>query len=452
MLAGCAAGPDYVRPRGRDAARLEGRGALARRHARRRRAEGPVVAALRRSAPRRAAGAGARRTARRSRSPARASRRRGPRSRPPRPAVPERRASARAARASASRPTGRSATTPRPTSRPCRTTSSPRSSVSYELDLAGRVQRTVEGAAGQRRAVGRRLREHPPRCSAPTSRPRTSTCARLDIELDVLARSIALQRRSLDFVTTRHDLGAASGLDVAQQQALLDTTLTQLDVLRRQRGPFEHAIATLTGTPAPSFSLAADIRELTPPRGAARRPFRRPRAPARRRLRRARDGRGQRPDRRRQGRLLPEHHDQRRPSATRAASLANLFNAPSLLWSFGASADAAALRRRPRSTPTSTSRAPATTPTVASYRRVVLNAMQEVEDGITGLAALERADRRRRASPSRRAQPRARPRDRALRRRRDDVPRRHHRPAVAAQQPSGWRPSSRGSACSPRCS
>ena len=81
----------------------------------------------------------------------------------------------------------------------------------------------------------------------------------------MLARSIALQRRSLEFVRTRHDLGAASGLDVAQQQALLDTTLTQVDVLRRQRGQFEHAVATLTGTPAPSFSLVADIRELTPP-------------------------------------------------------------------------------------------------------------------------------------------------------------------------------------------
>ena len=30
--------------------------------------------------------------------------------------------------------------------------------------------------------------------------------------------------------------------------------------------------------------------------------------------------------------------------------------------------------------------------TVASYRRVVLTAMQEVEDGFTGLSALERAD------------------------------------------------------------
>ena len=135
----------------------------------------------------------------------------------------------------------------------------------------------------------------------------------IDIELDVLARSIALQRRSLEFVRTRHDLGAASGLDVAQQQALLDTTLTQLDVLRRQRGPFEHAVATLTGTPAPSFSLAARHPRADAAGGAARRPVRRPRAPARRRFRRAGDGGRQRADRRRHGGVLPEHHDHAQP-------------------------------------------------------------------------------------------------------------------------------------------
>ena len=69
----------------------------------------------------------------------------------------------------------------------------------------------------------------------------------------------------LELATARHDLGATSGLDVAQQQALLDSTLTQVDVLRRTRGQFEHAIAALTGTPAPLFSLAPDIRLLVPP-------------------------------------------------------------------------------------------------------------------------------------------------------------------------------------------
>lgn len=87
----------------------------------------------------------------------------------------------------------------------------------------------------------------------------------LDVELDVLNRSIALQNRALELVRASLDLGATTGLDVAQQQALLDTTRVQVDVLRRQRGQFEHAIAALAGIPAPLFTLAPDVRELAPP-------------------------------------------------------------------------------------------------------------------------------------------------------------------------------------------
>ena len=69
------------------------------------------------------------------------------------------------------------------------------------------------------------------------------------------------------------------------------------------------------------------------------------------------------------------------------------------------------------SAPTSISRSAGYDATVANYRRVVLTAMQEVEDGITGLAALERASAQARAGDRERA-PRARPGDRPLRRRR----------------------------------
>lgn len=81
----------------------------------------------------------------------------------------------------------------------------------------------------------------------------------LDTELDVLTRSIGLQRSSLDLANHRHDLGVASGLDVAQQQALLDTTLTQVDILKRQRAVFEHAIATLVGIPTDVLERRPDV-------------------------------------------------------------------------------------------------------------------------------------------------------------------------------------------------
>ncbi len=69
---------------------------------------------------------------------------------------------------------------------------------------------------------------------------------------------------------------------------------------------------------------------------------------------------------------------------------ASLFNAPSVLWSLGVSAtqslfDGGRLRAGVDFSKAGYEAA------LASYRRTVLTAMQEVEDGITGIAALDRA-------------------------------------------------------------
>ena len=86
-----------------------------------------------------------------------------------------------------------------------------------------------------------------------------------------------------------------------QQQALLDNTLTQVDLLQRARSQFEHAIATLTGAAAGSFALEPAAIDRARRRSAGRRP---PSAgaPARRGLGGARDGRRQCADRRRDAR------------------------------------------------------------------------------------------------------------------------------------------------------
>jgi len=75
---------------------------------------------------------------------------------------------------------------------------------------------------------------------------------------------------------------------------------------------------------------------------------------------------------------------------TESRTLPALFDAPSLLWSLGASLaqplfDAGRIRAN------LTGAQAGFDATVANYRRVVLIAMQEVEDGITGMASLERA-------------------------------------------------------------
>jgi outer membrane protein TolC len=70
--------------------------------------------------------------------------------------------------------------------------------------------------------------------------------------------------------------------------------------------------------------------------------------------------------------------------------LATLFDAPSVLWSLGLSAAQTLFDGGRARANLEFSRA-GYTATVGNYRRVVLAAMQEVEDGITGLTALERA-------------------------------------------------------------
>jgi multidrug efflux system outer membrane protein len=130
------------------------------------------------------------------------------------------------------------------------------------------------------------------------------------------------------------------------------------------------------------------VQERSAPAGAAGRALGPAAAPARRRGGRARDGRRQRADRRGRAAYYP--------SITLGAAggydsraFATLFDAPSLLWSLGVSA-AAAVRCRPHPRQRGGAKA-GYQATVGNYRRVVLTAMQEVQDGITGSAALDRA-------------------------------------------------------------
>jgi NodT family efflux transporter outer membrane factor (OMF) lipoprotein len=170
---------------------------------------------------------------------------------------------------------------------------------------------------------------------------------------------------------------------------LLDGTLTQVDVLRRQRGVFEHAIATLTGTPAPGFSLAPQVLALAPPVIPLGVPS---------------DVLERRPDVASAERAMAPANAQ--IGVARAAfypsvilgpqvgldsrQLSRLFDGPSLLWSVGVSATQVLFDGGRLAANVDFARAGYDV-SVANYRRVVLTAMQEVEDGITGVATLDSA-------------------------------------------------------------
>ena len=261
-------------------------------------------------------------------------------------------------------------------------------SASYEVDLSGRVSSTIAGARASLEQSSADLENVKLLLTADLATAYFNL-RQTDVELDVVTKSIDLQRRSLGIARTRHDLGTSSGLDMAQQQALIDATLTQVDILRRQRALFEHAIATLTGTPAPLFTLAADLREMTPPAVPIGVPS---------------DILERRPDVAAAERAMAVANAQVGvanaafyPSITLGATVGQqsrdidtLFQQPSLIWSFGVNLlqpliDGGRIRANFDFAQSGYEI------TAANYRRVVLNAMQEAEDGIIGLAALERA-------------------------------------------------------------
>ena len=263
--------------------------------------------------------------------------------------------------------------------------------VSYEADLFGRVQNNIASAAASAQQSAADLENVKLLLSADLASAYFNLRA-VDNELEVVARSVALQQSALELASARHDLGAVSGLDVAQQQALLDSTLTQVDLLKRQRSQFEHALGTLTGAGAPSFAqtprpltsstpqvpvvpvgVPSDILERRPDVASAERAIAAANAQV--------------------GIASAAFY----PSITlsgnygaESRALPALFDAPSLVWSLGASLaqplfDAGRIRANLAGAQAGYEA------TVANYRRVVLTAMQEVEDGITGMASLERA-------------------------------------------------------------
>jgi NodT family efflux transporter outer membrane factor (OMF) lipoprotein len=261
---------------------------------------------------------------------------------------------------------------------------------SYEADLFGRVQRSVEASRASAEQAEADLANARLILTAELAANYVNLRA-LDTEIGVVNRSVALQRRALELIRARYEGGAASGLEVAQQQALLDNTLTQVHILSRQRAQFEHAIASLTGTPAPDFELAPQPFDasMVPPAIPVGIPSdlleRRPDIAAAERAMAAANAQI--------GVATAAFYPSIMLNAGVGADsreIGSLLDAPSLLWSIGVSAvqtifDAGRTRANVNFASAGYDAA------VANYRRTVLGAMQEVEDGITGLSALDRA-------------------------------------------------------------
>lgn len=77
----------------------------------------------------------------------------------------------------------------------------------------------------------------------------------LDAQRTILQNTLENYRRALNLTTTLFQTGINSEQDVAQAKTQFDTASAQLTDLGVARAQYEHAIATLIGKPASSFSL-----------------------------------------------------------------------------------------------------------------------------------------------------------------------------------------------------
>jgi NodT family efflux transporter outer membrane factor (OMF) lipoprotein len=260
--------------------------------------------------------------------------------------------------------------------------------LNYELDLFGRVRRSVEAANEQYQASAADLENVRLTITSEVAAD-FFQLRELDAEMAVVRKAIDYEQKGLQVVENRHTGGAASGLDVAQQQTVLNASQAQLALLQQQRDQFQHALAALQGLPASSFVAPVRALEAQPPAIPL---------------------------------LLPSELLERRPDIAQAErnvaaanarigvaraalfpsigigssagwesrGLTSLLNVSSTFWSLGISALQPILNGGRNRATLENARA-AYEETAANYRESALTAFQQVEDALSSLNALSSA-------------------------------------------------------------
>jgi NodT family efflux transporter outer membrane factor (OMF) lipoprotein len=259
--------------------------------------------------------------------------------------------------------------------------------LSYEVDLWGRVRRTVNASREEAQAT-----------AADLETARLSLHAELAIDYFEL-RSADAQKQllddtvkdyaaALDLTNNRFEGGAAPKSDVAQAQTQLDGARVQDTDIAVARAQYEHAIATLIGEPPARFDLppSPQLKLTLPvvPVGVPATLLER------------------RPDIAAGERRMAEANEQIGiaraayfPTLTIGASggfegtsLTNWLNWPSRMWAVGPELSET-LFDAGRRHATSEAAVANYDGTIAAYRQSALNAFQEVEDNLAALRILE---------------------------------------------------------------
>jgi NodT family efflux transporter outer membrane factor (OMF) lipoprotein len=258
--------------------------------------------------------------------------------------------------------------------------------LSYEVDVWGRVRRTVAASREEAQATAADLESVSLSLHAELAYDYFELRS-ADAQKQLLDDTVNAYQESLQLTMNRFEGGAAPKSDVAQAQTQLETTRVQDTDIGVERTQFEHAIAILIGKPPAAFSLSPSPLHVQPPDISVGLPSQL--------LER-------RPDIAAAERRVAEGNEQ--IGIARAAffptillsatggfegnSITNWFTWPSRFWAVGPSALETLFdvgRRRA----TSQGAIANYDATVAGYRETTLTALQQVEDNLAALRILE---------------------------------------------------------------
>lgn len=260
--------------------------------------------------------------------------------------------------------------------------------LNYEPDLFGKQRRSMQAANASLQSTAADLYNANLVLTAELAAD-YFTLRELDAELKVVQESVDIQQKGLQLVESRHTGGVASGLDLAQQQTLLDSTVAQLYLVQQQRAQYEHAIAVLTGNPASTFNVPArPLNALPPPV-----PLGVPSDLLERRPDVASAERQMAYENALVGVATAAFYPQISlfgSGGVESTSLSNLLTAPSAIWAVGGDILQPIFEGGRNRANLAAAKA-AYDGAVANYRESVLDAFQQVEDGLSGLDALSLA-------------------------------------------------------------
>lgn len=259
-------------------------------------------------------------------------------------------------------------------------------SASWELDLWGKLRRTLEENKASAQASAAEL--------ANITLSAQSELAQDYFQLRIMDQKIALYQQSIDayqryltVIQNKYQTGSESRATLAQAQMQLESARASAQDYQWQRAQMEHAIALLVGKAPADFSLPVAKLDATLPTVPAALPTqllqRRPDiAYAERNVAAANAAVGV---------AIAGYFPDLTLSASggvSASTLHNLFSLPNRIWSLGPELSGTLLDFGATSSQVEQARA-SYDASVASYRQSVLEALQEVEDELVELNTLQ---------------------------------------------------------------